>query len=129
MSRSSIWTPSTDYNRWITRLKDVRPNHVGLDGVSIGERLDNLINMAAEDIKECANACDTYARKRLFTKVVKAFSWDVTLKEYIQRFSDRKAELNFAIAVHTGTRIDQANNKLDTLMGKYVLHPDCSTLT
>ncbi|KAI0653998.1 hypothetical protein C8Q70DRAFT_1031605 [Cubamyces menziesii] len=102
----------------LVQLKDVRPNHVGLDGVSIGERLDNLINMAAEDIKECANACDTYARKRLFTKVAKAFSWDAALKEYIQRFSDRKAELNFAIAVHTGTRIDQANNKLDTLMGK-----------
>ncbi|KAI0653999.1 hypothetical protein C8Q70DRAFT_550081 [Cubamyces menziesii] len=100
----------------LLQLQGVRPNHVGHDGVSIGERMDELIKQTANDIKECANACDAYARKRLLTKVIKAPSWDATLKGYIQLFSERKGEFSFRISVHTGIQVDRANDKLDTLM-------------
>ncbi|EIW54518.1 uncharacterized protein TRAVEDRAFT_74546 [Trametes versicolor FP-101664 SS1] len=102
----------------LLQLQGVRTNHVGRDGLSIGARLDDLIKKTAKDIKECANACDTYSRKRLLVKVLKAPSWDGTLKEYIQLFSDRKGEFNFAISIHTGLGVDRANDKLDTLITK-----------
>lgn len=62
-----------------------------------------------------------YSRKRLLVKVFKAPSWDGTLKEYIQRFNDRKSEFNFAISIHTGIGIDNANVKLDVLLTKPML--------
>ena len=82
--------------------------------------MDELIKQTASDIKECANACDAYARKRLLTKVIKAPSWDATLKGYIQLFSERKGEFSFRISVHTGIQVDRANDKLDTLIVKCV---------
>ncbi|KAI0332934.1 hypothetical protein GY45DRAFT_365739 [Cubamyces sp. BRFM 1775] len=102
----------------LLQLQGVRPNHVGHDGISIGERMDDLVKQTANDIKECANACDAYARKRLLTKVIKAPSWDATLKGYIQLFSERKGEIGFRISVHTGVQVDRANVKLDALMLK-----------
>ncbi|KAL7277857.1 hypothetical protein ACG7TL_008803 [Trametes sanguinea] len=106
----------------LLQLQSVRDNHIGRDGLTIGKRLEDVVEKAAQDIKECANACDAYARKRLLAKVLKAPSWDATLKDYIQRFVDRKAEFSFAISLHTGYGIDRANNMLDTLLTN--IHPD-----
>ncbi|KAI8974013.1 hypothetical protein BD414DRAFT_539931 [Trametes punicea] len=100
----------------LLQLKNVRENHAGRDGITISKRLEDIVQKTAGDIKECANACDTYARKRLLVKVFKSQSWDATLKAYIQRFSDRKAEFSFAISIHTGLGVDHANHKLDVLM-------------
>ena len=72
----------------------------------------------AADIKECANACDTYSKKRLLVKVFKGAVWDETLQEYIKRFSDRKTDFNFAVSLHTGMAIDRANEKLDKLISR-----------
>ncbi|KAI9064547.1 hypothetical protein FKP32DRAFT_1569626, partial [Trametes sanguinea] len=102
----------------LLQLQKVRDNHVGRDGMTIGKRLEDIVRKAAQDIKECANACDAYSHKRLLAKVFKAPSWDATLKDYIQRFSDRKAEFTFAISFHTGIGVDRANDKLDVLMTK-----------
>ena len=98
------------------RLQSVRANHVARDGITIGARLLDLIKRTATDIKECANVCDTYSKKRLLVKVLKGPIWDDTLKGFIQLFVDRKAEFSFAVAIHTGIAIDRANDKLDTIM-------------
>ncbi|KAI0827868.1 hypothetical protein BC628DRAFT_1409435 [Trametes gibbosa] len=102
----------------LLQLQDVRAEHVAPDGLSIGARLADVVKKTADDIKTCANACDAYARKRLLVKVFKAPSWDGTLQEYIQLFSDRKGEFCFAIAVHTGVGLDRANDTLDVLVTK-----------
>ncbi|KAL1941413.1 hypothetical protein VTO73DRAFT_7230 [Trametes versicolor] len=102
----------------LLQLQGVRKGHVGRDGLTVNIRLKEALENAARDIKECANACDAYSRKRLLVKVFKAPSWDGTLKEYIQRFNDRKGEFNFAISIHTGIGIDNANDKLDVLLTK-----------
>ncbi|OJT06672.1 hypothetical protein TRAPUB_2475 [Trametes pubescens] len=102
----------------LLQLEGVRKDHVARDGLTINIRLKEASENAARDIKECANACDAYSRKRLLVKVFKAPSWNGTLKEYIQRFNDRKGEFNFAISIHTGIGIDNANDKLDVLLTK-----------
>ncbi|KAI0654001.1 hypothetical protein C8Q70DRAFT_926716, partial [Cubamyces menziesii] len=102
----------------LLQLQPVRANHVGHDGISIGERLADLVKKTAEDINECAKTCDAYANQRLLAKVFNAPSWDITFREYTQRFSIRKAEITFAISIHTGIRVDRANEKLDALADK-----------
>ncbi|KAI0629070.1 hypothetical protein C8Q77DRAFT_1161714 [Trametes polyzona] len=102
----------------LLQLQGVRQDHVAQDGLSIGARLEQLVQKTADDIKQCANACDAYARKRLLVKVLKAPSWDGTLKEYIQLFTQRKGEFAFAISIHTGLGIDKANDTLDALVAK-----------
>lgn len=87
--------------------------------MTIGARLQDLVDRTANDIKECANVCDTYSKKRLLVKVLKGPIWDDTLKGFIQLFTDRKAEFNFAISIHTGMAVDRANDMLDVLMAKY----------
>ena len=52
--------------------------------MTIGARLQDLVDRTANDIKECANVCDTYSKKRLLVKVLKGPIWDDTLKGFIQ---------------------------------------------
>ncbi|TFK80362.1 hypothetical protein K466DRAFT_504032 [Polyporus arcularius HHB13444] len=100
----------------LLQLQNVRPNHIGRDGVTIGTRLENLLKLTADDIKQCANACDTYMKKRLLVKVLNSGAWDETLKEYVRTFADRKTAFVFAVSIHTGMAVDNANDKLDQLM-------------
>ncbi|KAI0759985.1 hypothetical protein BD413DRAFT_266792 [Trametes elegans] len=102
----------------LTQLQSVRANHIGRDGLTVGARLEELVKKTAQDIEECANACDAYARKRLLVKVFKASSWDGTLKDYVKLFTDRKGEFTFAVSVHTGLAVDRANDQLDMLVTK-----------
>ncbi|PIL33367.1 hypothetical protein GSI_03987 [Ganoderma sinense ZZ0214-1] len=105
----------------LLQLQSVRANHVARDGITIGARLVDLVKRTANDIKECANVCDTYSKKRLLVKVLKGPIWDDTLKGFIQLFVDRKAEFNFAVSIHTGMAIDRANDKLDALTARMEL--------
>ena len=95
----------------------MRPAHV-VQGVTVQTRLDELVKRTAADIKECANACDTYAKKRVLVKVIKGQVWNEALGEYIQRFVDRKGEFHFQLEIHTGMAVDRANDKLDKLMSR-----------
>ena len=78
------------------------------------------MNQTAADIKECANVCDTYSKKRLLVKVLKGHSWDEKLQGYIQLFANRKAEITHLVTLHTGVAVDRAIDKLDALMTRYV---------
>ena len=75
-----------------------------------------------QDIRACANACDAYAKKKLISKVLQGPRWDDALEHYIRRFEKRRADIEFAMAVHLGINIDIAHRKLDTLDAKSVIH-------
>ncbi|KAJ3011250.1 hypothetical protein NUW54_g2238 [Trametes sanguinea] len=102
----------------LLQLRNVRRDHIGRDGLTIGKRLEDVVQKAAQDIKDCANTCNAYSRQRVLAKVFKAPSWELILKDYIQRFNNRKVEFTFVISLHTGIGVDRANEKLDTLMTK-----------
>ena len=96
----------------------MRPDHVAGDGKTIGARLDDLVKKIAADIKECANVCNTYSKKRSLVKILKCSVWDQTLTRYIELFVSRKAEFNLMVSVHTGMAVDCMNNKLDILISR-----------
>jgi len=60
----STLSPHACLSDWPTsRLKDVSdPKQIAPDGQTIEGRLQNLCESVAEDIKKCANACDTYLK-------------------------------------------------------------------
>ena len=59
---SSMGAPLT-LQRPTSRLKDVSdPKQIAPDGQTIEGRMQNLCEAVAEDIKKCANACDTYLK-------------------------------------------------------------------
>ena len=86
----------------------------------------DLVKRTANDIKECANVCDTYSKKRLLVKVLKGPIWDDMLKGFIQLFVDHKAEFTAAISLHTSLAVDRANVQLDKIMTRYL--PYCLPL-
>jgi len=50
-------------DRPISRLKDVSdPKQVAPDGQTIESQMKTLCETVADNIKECANACDTYLK-------------------------------------------------------------------
>ena len=80
--------------------------------------MQTLVSQTATDIKSCANACDTYAKKKLIVKVIKGSIWDGTLKSFIDLFSARRKAFTFALATHVGVGIDDANRQLRALDAK-----------
>ena len=105
------------------RLEHVEegPGHIGKDGKTIQARLEEHVNGIEEDIKACANACDAYSKKKLIAKVLQSQRWDDVLELYVRRFEKRRADIEFAMAIHLGINIDSAHRKLDMLDSKYVV--------
>ncbi|KAI9068344.1 hypothetical protein FKP32DRAFT_1587743 [Trametes sanguinea] len=103
----------------LLQLRSIKDNDiVGPDGETIEARMQGLVKQTADDITSCGNACDTYAKKRMIVKVIKGSFWDTTLKGYIDLFAKRQKEFTFALAIHTGAAVDEANRKLDELDSK-----------
>ena len=96
------------------------PTHIGKDGKTVQERLQGHVDLMAQDIRECANACDTYAKTKLLHKVLRGSRWDDVLQIFVRRFNKRRGDIEFALAVHLGINVDIAHRKLDTLDSKYV---------
>ncbi|KAI0656679.1 hypothetical protein C8Q70DRAFT_329793 [Cubamyces menziesii] len=87
----------------------------GPDGTTIKARLQGLIKRTADDIKDCANVCDAYAKKKLIVKVLKSSSWDDKFKSYVTLFADRRKAFTFALEMHVGKAVDDANRKLESV--------------
>ena len=91
---------------------------VGPDGQTIKARMQELVKQTAADIKTCANACDTYAKKKLIVKVIKGSVWEGTLKGFIDLFASRRKAFTFALSIHVGVGVDDANRKLKEIDAK-----------
>jgi hypothetical protein len=103
------------FNQYITysiseRLRDVRdPYLIGPDGSPIHSRLETVSKMAAQDIKECANTCDTYLKKTLVVKVLRSQVWETRLASFLRIFAQRRQDFEFALMIHTANTIDSMN--------------------
>ncbi|PIL33826.1 hypothetical protein GSI_03532 [Ganoderma sinense ZZ0214-1] len=94
------------------------PESVGPDGQTIKARMQELVKQTAEDIKACANECDTYAKKKLLVKVIASSSWDERLKTFIDLFANRRKAFTFALSIHVGVGVDDANRRLKEIDAK-----------
>ncbi|KAI0661089.1 hypothetical protein C8Q70DRAFT_911215 [Cubamyces menziesii] len=116
---ASLFLEMKDMMEALLQLDNIKDRDaVGPGGMTIEARMQNLVKQTADDITACGNACDTYAKKRLIVKVIKGSVRDSTLKNYIDIFAKRRKDFTFALAIHTGAGVDDANRKLDTLDNK-----------
>ena len=96
--------------------------HIGLDGRPLKDRLEELAEKTAKNIKECANFCDTFVKKKLLVKVFKGPVWAEKLTGYVKTFSDRKADFQFALAMHTANSVSDVKRQNYEIQAKYGPH-------
>ncbi|KAJ6591119.1 hypothetical protein DFH09DRAFT_1138663 [Mycena vulgaris] len=100
----------------LTQLKNVKDSEeVAPDGSTIKGRMQLIVNGTAEDIKACANTCDTYSKKKLVVKVLKGPIWEGKLVKFVGIFTKRRSEFEFALSIHTALGVDAANRALSTV--------------
>jgi hypothetical protein len=83
----------------------------------------------SDDIRPCANACDTYSKKKLVgqfrdfilvtlpadwraVKVLKGPIWEGRLVKFCGLFTQRRSEFEFALSIHTALGVEAANKTL-----------------
>lgn len=82
--------------------------------------MQTLCEKAASDIKDCANACDSYSKKRLVVKVLKGHTWETKLVGFVSTFTTRKADFQQALAIHTARTVDAIQTMVQGIDAKYV---------
>ncbi|KAJ6588495.1 hypothetical protein B0H19DRAFT_978427 [Mycena capillaripes] len=97
----------------LTQLKNVKDaEEIAPDGSTIKGRMQQIVNGTADDIKACANACDTYSKKKLVVKVLKGPIWEGKLVKFVGTFTKRRGEFEFALSIHTALGVDAANRAI-----------------
>lgn len=82
--------------------------------------MQSLAVRAAEEIKNCANACDTYSKKKMLVKVLKGPIWEGRLAEFITRFAQLRSDFKLALVMHTAKVTDGVKMTVDAIDEKYV---------
>ncbi|KAL1940585.1 hypothetical protein VTO73DRAFT_8020 [Trametes versicolor] len=102
----TLYVEMKDMMMVMVQLKGVENRkHVGLDGLVLKDRLEELAEKTAQNIKDCANFCDTFLKKRLIVKVLKGPAWAEKLSGFVKTFTERKSDFQFALAMHTANSI------------------------
>ncbi|KAF8529736.1 hypothetical protein BU17DRAFT_79834 [Hysterangium stoloniferum] len=97
----------------LVQLKNVKDvTEIAPDGTTIAGRIQKLSEDTEKDIKQCANACDTYSKKKLLVKVLVGSVWENRFLEYLSLFVRRRQEFEFALTIHTARGVDAANETL-----------------
>ncbi|KAI0826090.1 hypothetical protein BC629DRAFT_47848 [Irpex lacteus] len=91
----------------LVRLKDITdPQVLGLNGNMIRGKLQTLVDAAAQDIKDCGNACDVWMKKTVLVKVLVGPAWEGRLAAFTSGFAARRMEFEFALQIHTASGVD-----------------------
>ena len=65
------------------------------------DRLEDLAKDTSKDIRDCANACDTYSKKKLVVKFVKGPIWEQRLASFTVVFSERRSQFEFELSLRS----------------------------
>jgi hypothetical protein len=71
-------------------VKDI--DQIGPDNQTIKGRLQELCTKSATDIRECANTCDTFSKKKLVVKIFAGPIWEGKLVAFAGLFTKRRQE-------------------------------------
>ncbi|KAJ7849789.1 hypothetical protein B0H14DRAFT_3866764 [Mycena olivaceomarginata] len=113
MTFQAVWALEVKRREKTRRLGSIQDvDKVAPDGTTIKGRLEALINRTSDDIRACANACDTYSKKKLVVKVLKGPIWEGRLVKFCGLFTQRRGEFEFALSIHTALGVDAANKTL-----------------
>lgn len=76
-------------------MKDVTTSEeerIGPDNKTLNSRTGELSQNIAKEIKSCANACDTYKKRAIFSKILMRVAWDEYFARFIRSFAKQKVE-------------------------------------
>ncbi|KAH9919769.1 uncharacterized protein BXZ73DRAFT_104877 [Epithele typhae] len=132
----TLYVMMKDMMMVLVQLKDIESTrHRGLDGEALEDRLERLSNKTAENIKACANVCDTFLKKRPIVRVFKGPLWADRLGEFVEIFAQRKGDFEFALAMHTATGVTEIKRqnyeigaKLETVVALLTTFASCDEL-
>ncbi|KAJ7283321.1 hypothetical protein C8J57DRAFT_1292139 [Mycena rebaudengoi] len=95
------------------RLRDVHEDKMkGPDDLPLHDMVD-LVQRIANDIQECASACDLYLNKNTFSKMLRSKDYEERFGDFIKRFNGHQRTLTLVLAAHTAIAVDTTNDKLD----------------
>lgn len=110
------------FSNRVKDLKKIKKEHEN--------RLQKLTNAIADDIKACANACDTYSKKKFIVKLFRGIVWENRLAFFAGVFTKRRGELEFEFALYTSevgidsnTRTKHLEIMQEDIQAKYVQSP------
>ncbi|KAM5542128.1 hypothetical protein V8D89_004211 [Ganoderma adspersum] len=116
---SVLFAAMRDMMAVLAQLKGISGHKRAGDGdVTIAERMQRLIEEAAEDIKNCVNSCNAYAKIFIVSKVLLSGSWSNDFKKYMERFLTCRDDFVLALSIYTSQAMNAANDKLDLTNGK-----------
>ncbi|KAH9950246.1 hypothetical protein B0H21DRAFT_819379 [Amylocystis lapponica] len=121
----ALYVEMKDMLMVLLRLQAVKDeDEIGPDGMTVKGRMQEIVGRTARDIKDCANTCDAYSKMKLLAKVLKGPLWEGSLLQFVDLFSKRRSEFEFALSIHIGRGIDDANRKLDSLAHDFAKRTD-----
>lgn len=102
-------------------MRDVKdPDARDPYGRPLSDRLEHVSQKAAVDIKDCANVCDTFARKGPLIRILKGNVWEVRLIAFIKRFDKRRSEFQQALTAHTALVVDSIEQAVKAIDARLV---------
>ncbi|KAI0038795.1 hypothetical protein FA95DRAFT_1551039, partial [Auriscalpium vulgare] len=112
----ALYVQMKDMMGVLIQLQDIRDEKVlAPDNTTIEDRLKALVEKTAEDIKACSNACDTYCKKKLVSKVIQGPLWDTKLLSFVSLFEKRHTDFEFALSVHNTKTLEAMKAKLSSV--------------
>ena len=91
---------------------------VGPNGKTIKARLEALVQKTADDIKECANVCDAYAKKGTVARFLKSSGWEEKLKGWVKCFAKRRKDFTLELSAHASVGIVEVDRKVASIDAK-----------
>nr|GAT44855.1 predicted protein [Mycena chlorophos] len=111
---SALYVEMKEMMSELTQLKNLKDVETfAPDGTSIKGRMEAIIRLANSNMKDCANACDVYAKQGLLVRVIKGSAWEDQLARFSGEFTKRRAEFEFAMAIHTALGIESFSRSLE----------------
>ena len=102
------------------RLKDITdPQVTGPNGSIFQGKLQVLVDGAAQDIKDCGNACDMWMKKKVLLRVLVGPAWEGKLAAFTSAFAARRVEFEFALQIHTTTAVDAIQSITENMNERY----------
>nr|GAT44760.1 predicted protein [Mycena chlorophos] len=75
----------------------------------ISKQMEDISHRAGNDIRQCANACDAWFKKRLIVKLLNGPTWEQKLADFAGTFAQRQDEFQSVLAMHSALGINTAN--------------------
>jgi len=102
----------------LVHLEKVDQTTISVDGMKIEDRMRKLLADTTKEIKDCANACNTYTKAGTVSKLLKCAIWDAIFVKFVQLFAQRRSDFKFVLTTYISLKIDGVDRKIDILNEK-----------